>query len=219
MNHLNPKPNGFTLIELLVVVTVLSLITSWSAPSFLRKIWQGEVDRYTQTAEAGMLKLMRKLGTTRSSCSLSFPVSNSFQPTWDILEFQQPNGSSATNTRMECCNSDFAAANLDEGCLNNLDPLFPPTFRLIQREGTSDSNKVEVAVSRSSYALTPPGTSAETGKLSFRIRSLKQTHPAMLKDESSRLIEGCIEISGTGNIIRGKWLDNQCVEEKLSPIS
>jgi prepilin-type N-terminal cleavage/methylation domain-containing protein len=220
MNQLNPKLNGFTLVELLVVVTILSLVTSWSAPSFLRKVWQGEVDRYTQTVEAGMLKLMRKLGTTRSSCTLTFPVSKSFQPTWNILEFQQPNGSSATNTRMECCNSDFATANLDEGCLNNLDPLFPPTFRLIQREGSSDRTNVEVAVSQSSYSLTPPGTSAETGTLTFRIRSLKQMDPAMLKgDGSNRLVERCIEISGTGNLMRGKWLNNQCIEEKLIEIT
>jgi hypothetical protein len=44
--------------------------------------------------------------------------------------------------------------------------------------------------------------------------------PAMLKgDGSNRLVERCIEISGTGNLMRGKWLNNQCIEEKLIEIT
>ena len=196
---------GFTLIELLVVTIIVSMVSAWGLPNVLRKLRQAEVDRYTQSIETGVFSLRSRLGTTRTSCTLSFPTSNTFLAAWEMLEFQQSDQSVASQQRIECCNSSFEQVS-SEGCLNNLDADLPKTFRLIQREGSSDANAVSVAVSTTSFTMTPPGTSAETNELTIRVRSRKHDDPSVLKaDDSSQLITRCIQVSGTGSTLRGNW--------------
>ena len=63
--------------------------------------------------------------------------------------------------------------------------------------------------------MTPPGTSAATNNLTIRIRSRNQNDEEILTNDGiSRLITRCIQVSGTGSILRGKWNDQlkACVE-------
>jgi prepilin-type N-terminal cleavage/methylation domain-containing protein len=184
---------GFTLTELLVTTAIIATGASLSLPSFVRNAKQGDVDRYTQAVESGFFNLRAKLGTTKSSCQLSFPAANQFQSPWKVLEFQQPSGGVANVSRIECCNS-------KEGCING------PTYRMISREGTPERNAVEVATTKTDFMMTPPGTSAEVGNLTILIRS-KDWDQASVQDSSgnSRLLTRCIDISGSGSISRGTW--------------
>ena len=198
---------GFSLIELLIVTVIISMVTAWGFPTLQRKVRQGEVDRYTQTIETGVFSLRSRLGTTRSSCTLSFTNSNAFLAPSELLEFEQPDGSRASEKRIECCNSSYEKIS-EEGCLTNLDADLPRTFRLIQREGSRETNAVIIAVSNTTFTMTPPGTSAETNNLTIRIRSRNQNNASFMKsDGSSRLITRCIQVSGTGSILRGNWND------------
>ena len=190
-NHF--KSTGFTLTELLVTTAIIATGAVLTLPSFVRGKHQGDVDRYTQTVESGLFNLRAQLGTTKSCCQLSFPTANQFLAPWELLEFQQPTGGSASLDRIECCNS-------EEGCING------PTYRMISREGTPETQAVEVAVSKSNFMMTPPGTSAEVGNLTVLIRS-KDWNQDSLQDSqgNSRLLTRCIDISGSGSISRGTW--------------
>jgi len=53
--------NGYSLIELLVAVTIISILSAYGLPKFRRNIAQGEVDRYTQFVESGLLSLRARL--------------------------------------------------------------------------------------------------------------------------------------------------------------
>ena len=190
-NH--SKRTGFTLTELLVTTAIIATGAVLTLPSFVRGKHQGDVDRYTQTVESGLFNLRAQLGTTKSSCQLSFPTANQFLAPWELLEFQQPTGGSANLDRIECCNS-------KEGCING------PTYRVISREGTPETQAVEVAVTKSNFMMTPPGTSAEVENLTVLIRS-KDWDQDSLQDSqgNSRLLTRCIDVSGSGSISRGTW--------------
>ena len=215
MKHASQHPDsGFTLIELVIVAALISMVTAWSFPTLQRKARQEEVDRYAQTIEAGVFSLRSKLGTTRTTCTLMFSTPNTFLPPSELLESLQPDGSEASNQRIECCNSSFEKFNV-KGCLTNLNTDLPEKFRLVQREGSSESNAVNVAVSTTGFTTTPPGTSAATNNLTIRIRSRNQNDEEILTNDGiSRLITRCIQVSGTGSILRGKWNDQlkACVE-------
>ena len=71
------------------------------------------------------------------------------------------------------------------------------SLRLLDREGTAESDAVEVSVNLASYELTPPGTSTMSDDLIFLIRSTNT------KEE--RLRTRCLQISGTGTIFRANW--------------
>ena len=86
---------GFTLVELLVTTAIITLGAAASIPNFLRNARQAEVDRYTQTVETGLFSLSAKLGTTKSSCQLSFSEPGQFLKPWQVLEFKQPSGAVA----------------------------------------------------------------------------------------------------------------------------
>ena len=187
------KSTGFTLTEVLVTTAIIATGAVLTLPSFIRGKHQGDVDRYTQTVESGLFNLRAQLGTTKSSCQLSFPSANQFQAPWELLEFQQPTGGSANLDRIECCNS-------KEGCING------PTYRMIGREGTPETQVVEVAVTKSNFMMTPPGTSAEVENLTVLIRS-KDWDQGSFQDSkgNSRLLTRCIDVSGSGSISRGTW--------------
>ena len=186
--------SGFTLVELLVVVVLISIGSTLTLPTFMRTLRQREVDRYAQTVASGLFSLRAKLGTTKSSCEISFPSANQFRPVWDVLEFQQPNGVQTNLTgRISCCNS-------KEGCVGG------PNYRMINREGTPERDNVEVATTLSSFQMSPPGTSADSGLLTILIRSKEHASSSYQNSSGeSRLLTRCIEVSGSGSISQGIW--------------
>ena len=113
---------GFTLVELLVTTAIITLGAAASIPNFLRNARQAEVDRYTQTVETGLFSLRAKLGTTKSSCQLSFSEPGQFLKPWQVLEFKQPSGAVADLDRIECCNSKEAG----EVAVNQSDFMMTP---------------------------------------------------------------------------------------------
>ena len=68
------------------------------------------------------------------------------------------------------------------GCING------PTYRMISREGTPETQAVEVAVTKSNFMMTPPGTSAKVGNLTVLIRSKIQGWNSL---QDSQATAGC----------------------------
>ena len=200
---------GFSLLEMLVGMAIVSIGLSATLPSYLRNMRQGEVDRYTQHLEAGFFGLRAKLGRQKTSCTLRFDQSglNNFIAPADLVEMQEH------PERIECCNSDIEAAGQPSGCANGPEIgsllaqgqpaaeqpkiIRERSLRLLDREGTPESNAVEVAVNHARYELTPPGTSTMSNDLIFLIRSTNT--------QEKRLRTRCIQISGTGTIFRASW--------------
>ena len=206
---MNSKSAGFSLLELLVGMVIITIGLSAAIPSYLRNMRQGEVDRYTQKLEAGFFGLRAKLGQQKTSCTLNFDTNglNNFAPPADVVEMQDH------PERMECCNSDIEAAGHSSGCAYGPEIgtllaedssgaekekiIRDRSLRLLDREGTPESEVVEVSVNLASYELTPPGTSTMSEKLIFLIRSTNT--------EEQRLRTRCLQISSTGTVFRGSW--------------
>ena len=200
---------GFSLLELLVGMVIITIGLSAAIPSYLRNMRQGEVDRYTQQLEAGFFGLRAKLGQQKTSCTLNFDQSglNNFTAPANLVEMKNH------PERIECCNSDIEAAGRSSGCAygpeigtllaqgssksekNKI--IRDRSLRLLDREGTPESQAVEVSVNLASYELTPPGTSTMSNDLIFLIRSTNR--------EEQRLRTRCLQISGTGTIVRANW--------------
>ena len=203
------KSAGFSLLELLVGMVIVTIGLTAAIPSYLRNMRQGEVDRYTQQLEAGFFGLRAKLGQQKTSCTLNFDINglNNFAPPADVVEMQDH------PERIECCNSDIEAAGRSSGCAygpeigtllaegssgdERAKIIRDRSLRLLDREGTPESDAVEVSVNLASYELTPPGTSTMSDDLIFLIRSTNT------KEE--RLRTRCLQISGTGTIFRANW--------------
>ena len=206
---MNSKAAGFSLLELLVGMVIVTIGLTAAIPSYLRNMRQGEVDRYTQKLEAGFFGLRAKLGQQKTSCTLNFDTSglNNFAPPADVVEMQDH------PERIECCNSDIEAAGRSSGCAygpeigtllaegssgdEKTKIIRDRSLRLLDREGTPESEAVEVSVNLASYELTPPGTSTMSDDLIFLIRSTN--------NEEQRLRTRCLQISGTGTIVRASW--------------
>ena len=203
------KTTGFSLLELLVGMVIITMGLTAAIPSYLRTMRQGEVDRYTQQLEAGFFGLRAKLGQQKTSCTLNFDTSglNNFAAPADVVEMKDH------PERIECCNSDIEAAGRSNGCAYGPEIgallagdssgaekekiIRDRSLRLLDREGTPESKLVEVSVNLASYELTPPGTSTMSEDLIFLIRSTNT------KEE--RLRTRCLQISGTGTIVRANW--------------
>ena len=206
---MNSKAAGFSLLELLVGMVIVTIGLTAAIPSYLRNMRQGEVDRYTQQLEAGFFGLRAKLGQQKTSCTLNFDTNglNNFAAPADVVEMQDH------PERIECCNSDIEAAGRSSGCAygpeigtllaegssgdEKTKIIRDRSLRLLDREGTPESEAVEVSVNLASYELTPPGTSTMSDDLIFLIRSTNT--------EEQRLRTRCLQISGTGTIIRSSW--------------
>ena len=206
---MNSKPTGFSLLELLVGMVIITIGLTAAIPSYLRNMRQGEVDRYTQQLEAGFFGLRAKLGQQKTSCTLNFDISglNNFAAPADVVEMQDH------PKRIECCNSDIEAAGRSSGCAygpeigailaqgfsgdKKAKIIRDRSLRLLDREGTPESDAVEVSVNLASYELTPPGTSTMSDDLIFLIRSTN-TEERLLRTR-------CLQISGTGTIVRASW--------------
>ena len=102
--------SGFSLLEILVAMAIVSLVMVWAIPNYVRALRQGEVDRYTQILEAGFYNLRAELGTSRTSCSLNFTKPQTWLGPHELLEFRQPDGSTADTGRLRCCNSQIHRA-------------------------------------------------------------------------------------------------------------
>ena len=203
------KSAGFSLLELLVGMVIVTIGLTAAIPSYLRNMRQGEVDRYTQQLEAGFFGLRAKLGQQKTSCTLNFDQNglNNFVPPSDVVEMKEH------PERIECCNSDIAAAGQSSGCAygpeigtllaegssgdEKAKIIRDRSLRLLDREGTPESEAVEVSVNLASYELTPPGTSTMSDDLIFLIRSTNT--------QEKRLRTRCLQISGTGTIVRASW--------------
>ena len=203
------KSAGFSLLELLVGMVIVSISLSAAIPSYVRNMRQKEVDRYTQQLEAGFFGLRAKLGQQKTSCTLNFDqngLSNFVTPA-ELVEMQDH------PERIECCNSDIEAAGRSSGCAYGPEIgtllaggssgaekekiVRDRSLRLLDREGTPESESVEVSVNLASYELTPPGTSTMSNDLIFLIRSTNT--------QEQRLRTRCLQISGTGTIVRASW--------------
>ena len=203
------KSAGFSLLELLVGMVIITIGLTAAIPSYMRNMRQGEVDRYTQQLEAGFFGLRAKLGQQKTSCTLNFDQNglNNFAAPADLVEMQDH------PERIECCNSDIEAAGRSSGCAygpeigtllaegssgdERAKIIRDRSLRLLDREGTPESEVVEVSVNLASYELTPPGTSTMSDDLIFLIRSTN--------NEEQRLRTRCLQISGTGTIVRASW--------------
>ena len=203
------KSTGFSLLELLVGMVIVTIGLSAAIPSYLRNMRQGEVDRFTQQLEAGFFGLRAKLGQQKTSCTLNFDTSglNNFAAPADVVEMKDH------PERIECCNSDIEAAGRSSGCAygpeigallagdssgeEKVKIMRDRSLRLLDREGTPESDAVEVSVNLASYELTPPGTSTMSEDLIFLIRSTNT--------EEERLRTRCLQMSGTGTIVRASW--------------
>ena len=212
------KSAGFSLLELLVGMVIITIGLTAAIPSYMRNMRQGEVDRYTQQLEAGFFGLRAKLGQQKTSCTLNFDTNglNNFAPPADVVEMQDH------PERIECCNSDIEAAGRSSGCAygpeigtllaegssgdERAKIIRDRSLRLLDREGTPESDAVEVSVNLASYELTPPGTSTMSDDLIFLIRSTNT--------EEQRLRTRCLQISGTGTIVRASWdaFTSSCVK-------
>ena len=206
---MNSKAAGFSLLELLVGMVIITIGLTAAIPSYLRNMRQGEVDRFTQQLEAGFFGLRAKLGQQKTSCTLYFDTNglNNFAPPADVVEMQNH------PERIECCNSDIEAAGRSSGCAygpeigtlladgssdeERTKIIRDRSLRLLDREGTPESDTVEVSVNLASYELTPPGTSTMSDDLIFLIRSTNT--------KEQRLRTRCLQISGTGTIVRASW--------------
>lgn len=206
-NQLKNHCRGFSLVELVVGAAIVISVTTWAIPSYLRTLRQGEVDRYNRAIEGGFFDLRARLGTSRSSCQLNFSEANRWLEPKELLEFRQDDGQVRHTDRLRCCNSQIHTALKANGSDNECEDgpkigalLNDPqsSLRFIRVENTNESKNVDVAVSRTTYELTPPGTSASTVPITFVVRS-KQT------DRYPQLRQRCVQIDGTGNLLSGTW--------------
>lgn len=207
------QSQGFTLTELIVGMAIVSIGLTTAIPNFHRNMKQGEVDRFTQQLETGFFGLRAKLGQQKTSCTLSFKTSdiNTFSPPKDILETK------SNPELLKCCDSDIGGCEFSPNIANaiiskindqstdsnhlstdeELKIKRDRTLRLLNQEGTPESQQVEVAVNTGTYELTPPGTSTMASDLLVLIRSANRTE--------QRLRTRCLRISGTGTIDTGSW--------------
>ena len=205
---MNSKSAGFSLLELIVGMVIVTIGLSAAIPSYMRNMRQGEVDRYTQQLEAGFFGLRAKLDQQKTSCTLKFPTNglSDFVSPSNLVEMKEH------PERLECCNSDIAAAGQTSGCAYGPEMgailaqessgdektkiIRDRSLRLLAREGTAESKAVEVSVNLPSYELTTPVTTTSED-LIFLIRSTNI--------QEQRLRTRCLQISGTGTVIRSSW--------------
>ena len=210
---------GFSLIEMVVTVAILAIATATTVPIITRNRWQSDVDQYALQLETGLYGLRAKLGAKKTSCTIDFPSTYTFSPPEELIEFSQK--SQNNQTSFLCCDSSIVAAkeatNQGADCSHPGHEISSVTgnpldnLRLVQQESSSASQAVRVAVSRTDFGLTPPGTTANAGTLTFLLchnRALATNDQTQCVDAQNRLNISCVQIDGTGGISRGRWLLN-----------
>ena len=205
-NLRNPN-RGFTLIEVVVVLFILAMTSSWAIPNFHRSILQGKVDRYMRNVESGLFSLRAQMGAVKGSCLIDFGerstfTAGQFMPAEELLERQQKNGALSSEDALKKCRNSYKG-----------DPqINAEKFRLVNLEGSRERDSVEVALTNQTYSFTPPGTTANPGKITILIRAKKtNSNPATLS--TSKIRTRCVEVSGNGQVLSGTWSEqsNQCM--------
>ena len=208
---------GFSLIEMVVTVAILSIATATTLPIITRNRWQSEVDQYALQLETGLYGLRAKLGAKKTSCTIDFPTTYTFSPPEELIEFSQK--SQNNQTSFLCCDSTIVVAKETNGqgsdCSHPGNKISVLTgnpldnLRLVQLESSSASKSVQVAVSRTDFGFTPPGTTANAGTLTFLLchnRALSENNSTQCVESQNRLNIRCVQIDGTGGISRGRWI-------------
>ena len=202
------QQQGFTLAELLVVVVIVGLTTAWSLPNIQRNLAQAKVDRYWRNVETGLFNLRARMGAFKGSCEIDFSVRdsfalNSFVAPEALLESLQADGSRTADDVLAECRQRFVG---DAGVNEN-------ALRLVNLEGTSERDAVEVATRTQTFFFTPPGTTSNDLDMVLLIRS-RQANASWALNENgdSRLRTRCVEVTGNGQVFAGTWSDsnNQC---------
>jgi len=215
------QSQGFTLTELIVGMAIVSIGLTAAVPNIQRSMRQGEVDRFTQQLETGFFSLRAKLGQQKTSCTLTFNTSDIdvFSPPRDIIE------TNSNPELLKCCDSEINGCEYSSKIANTIiknhndqasdsGKLTPQeelkikrdrNLHLLNQEGTTESKRVEVAVSQGTYELTPPGTSTMANDLLLLIRSNNTTE--------KNLRTRCLKLSGIGTIFRGTWNNTTSVCE------
>ena len=205
---------GFSLVEVIVALAILTSSTAVTVPIIARNRWQVDVDRYATQLESGLYSLRAKLGSRKTSCSMTFPSEFRFLEPAMITEFSQGKNSTSFN----CCDSEISSLINDEDCavghpghqLSEITKRPLDNLRIVQTESTPESENVRVAVSTTNFGFTPPGTTAEAGTLTFLIchqKSTSDADPTSCIPGKNRLNIQCVQIDGTGSVERGRWLN------------
>ena len=196
------EKTGFTLLELIVVISIISLTLTWALPQFTRRINQSSVKTFTQTLVSGFYSLRARQGTDGSGCDIGFSSkynfnnTNTFGSAKDLFELNHLN-SKDRDKRLKCCDS--------AQCWNEPGNLtWAKPYRFLNLEGSPSSKKVELQVSKDSYELSPPGTSAIAEPLVILVRSIDWN-----QDSLRPLPTQCIEVTSNGVVRQGKWRNNK----------
>ena len=224
MSHQNEA--GFSLLEMVVTVAILSIAIATTLPIITRNRWQADVDQYALQLETGLYGLRAKLGAKKTSCTIDFPSIFTFRPPEELIEFSQNPDNHPT--KFQCCDSTIVAAkeSTDSGSdcshpgneIGDLTGNPLDNLRLVQQESSTASQAVRVAVSRTDFGFTPPGTTANAGTLTFLLchnRALDNNNETQCIDAQNRLNIRCVQIDGTGGVSRGRWL----LDSPLSAVS
>ena len=192
--------SGFSLLEMVVAVAIVAAVSAWTIPSYFRSLRQGEVDRYAQFIESGIFALRAKLGTSRSSCDLKFLESNTQIFNANVKDKQQtdtgyiPPDKGTDEYETLSCHPGPLIGDL----LNSKSDGKNDSLRFIRVENTQESKRVQVAVSRADYELTPPGKGADSKPITFMVRSIDA-------NEDDNLQSRCVKVSGSGHLLSGTW--------------
>jgi prepilin-type N-terminal cleavage/methylation domain-containing protein len=103
---------GFSLVEVIVALAILTTSTAVTVPIIARNRWQVDVDRYATQLESGLYSLRAKLGSRKTSCSMTFPSEFNFLEPAKITEFSQGTNSTSFN----CCDSEISSLINDQDC-------------------------------------------------------------------------------------------------------
>ena len=215
------KSKGFTLLEMVVAAAIIATTIGWSIPNYLRTTKQGEVDRYNRTIETGFQNLQENLRSTRTTCIFQFNNPNTWRRPDQILELNSfavldsygnpkldeddnPIIEVEDDERLRCCNSELKhqtgeeCPTIEKIRQNPNTSSAAKSLRFVVKQNTPDSQKVQVAVDAPSFAMTPPGSNAETSPLTFMVRSININQYPELKTR-------CMRITGSGVLKRGTW--------------
>lgn len=198
-NAYKESNHGFTLLELLVAISIAAIASAWAIPNMQRQFKQQQVDHYTQNLETGLFNLIANVRKSSKYCTLfeSQGEKNKYVNSDALVELTAI--AQAKSTPLEQCS--LRREYLDCPDRNNSCSINPKDFlkfRLLSKENTKDSERIEILTSETNYQLSPQGTNPKGQDIIFRIRSRKW-------NQYPGLITRCLVISGNGHLFRGSW--------------
>ena len=210
----NHSQKGFSIVEIVVTFAILTISMAVTVPTITRNRWKVDVDRYATQLETGLYSLRAKLGSRKTSCSITFPETYRFLDPKKITEFSQ----GISTTSFTCCDSEISALTNDPDCesghpgyqLSEITGRQLDNLRLVENESTPESDNVRIAVSTKDFGFTPPGTTAEAGTLTFLVcheRAISAANSTNCIAGQNRLSIRCVQIDGTGAIEQGRWVN------------